>query len=421
MEVSFSSELDEMENEGSAESEVDGEVEEDEDDEGDGGFIVEEAEEEEAYQARKRRRRRAMSSSSSSSSDGKLSDRENGKAEEANVNLNLNLRKRVKTAESTGSDESSSSDEETTQSSGKMEDYECTRGEDKGESSSSEESQQESGDESDEQKPSESSDELASDSGNDDSVTTEDKYKDTPGHLRWKKDLLTKAREAYDMRNKHGTSLRKLVYSDLPLDHGKENSDDTQKEEDEEEDEASKFGGLFQLAKKKQALSMNHRDDTSLPSIGHHVNLSCDWSDSQIVPTIKSLFITGSWGDQDAKTLLEEDEAMYGDFEDLETGEKHGDSGSEARRTGEGGAQEEDETAERKRLKKKKSLKAAFDVEYDDNEGGGYLEDLKREVSEQEERNRAEFEDLDEQTRVQYEGFRPGCYVRMELKGKHVS
>lgn len=29
--------------------------------------------------------------------------------------------------------------------------------------------------------------------------------------------------------------------------------------------------------------------------------------------------------------------------------------------------------------------------------------------------NRAEFEDVDDETRVQYEGFRPGMYVRVEI------
>ena len=246
--------------------------------------------------------------------------------------------------------------------------------------------------------------------------------KDTPGSLKWKRDLLTKAREAYDMRNRRGTNLRKLVYSDLPLDHGHkgEISKDAQDQE-EDDDERSKFGGLFQLAKKKEALSMNHRTDSSLPNDGRRpVTLSCDWSDSLIVPTIKSLFVTGGWGEQDARALLEEDEAMYGDFEDLETGEKHGSSAPrESAEDRQSGSVEDEEMAEQKRLKKKKNLKVAFDVEYDDKTGGegGYLEDLKREVSEQEQRNRAEFEGLDEQTRVQYEGFRQGTYVRMEIKG----
>ena len=245
---------------------------------------------------------------------------------------------------------------------------------------------------------------------------------DLPGHIKWKRDLLVKAREAYDMRNKRSTSLRKLVYSDLPLDHSEENkpsSEDAQKRGDEE-DNSYELGGLFQLAKKKEALSMNHRDDVSLPSRGP-TSLSCDWSDARIAPTVKSLFVTGSWGDQDAKALLNEDEEMYGDFEDLETGEKQESEASMRNRKSEGDqkGEEEGETVEEKRLKKKKKLKAAFDVEYDDKEGGegGFLEDLKKEVSEQERRNREEFEGLDEQTRIQYEGFRPGTYVRMELKG----
>lgn len=312
------------------------------------------------------------------------------------------------------------------------------RDEESGESSSSQESEQEiilnkiveNGQQNSSGESSADAEYLLSDvSSGDESEDTSnaegiESDKDTPGSLKWKRDLLTKAREAYDMRNKRGTSLRKLVYSDLPLDHGKrDDSEDAQDQEEEDDDERSKFGGLFQLAKKKKALSMNHRVDTSLHDRSP-VTLSCDWSDSLIVPTIKGLFVTGGWGEEDARALLEEDEAMYGDFEDLETGEKYGSGGSkEVAKDGQGEALEDEDMAEQKRLKKKKSLKAAFDVDYDDKTGGeaGYLEDLKREVSEQEQRNRAEFEGLDEQTRVQYEGFRPGTYVRMEIKGKRTS
>lgn len=345
------------------------------------------------------------------------------------VNLNLKTQKRAKLE---GSSESSS-DSETVQNSKNENISELTKDKRNRESSSSEESQLESSDDvmengqqnSSDEDPADDDDDLSSDRLSDDgeNESTSDAEeaesdKDTPGSLKWKRDLLTKAREAYDRRNKWGTSLRKLVYSDLPLNHGKgEKSDDTQNQEND--DESSKFGGLFQLAKKKEALSMNHRADTSLPDSRGVITLSCDWSDSLIAPTIKNLFVTGGWGEQDAKALLEEDEAMYGDFEDLETGVKQGSSVvMESAKDGQGESLEDED---QRRLKKKKSLKAAFDVEYDDKTGGegGYLEDLKREVSEQEQRNRAEFEGLDEQTRVQYEGFRPGTYVRMEIKGSY--
>ena len=62
-------------------------------------------------------------------------------------------------------------------------------------------------------------------------------------------------------------------------------------------------------------------------------------------------------------------------------------------------------------------MKAAFDSEYDEEGGGGYLEGLRQEASEQAQLNQAEFSGVDEQARLQYEGVRPGSYVRMEVKG----
>ena len=57
-------------------------------------------------------------------------------------------------------------------------------------------------------------------------------------------------------------------------------------------------------------------------------------------------------------------------------------------------------------------------MEYDDEEGGGgYYDDLKKEAAEQAEMNRSEFTGLREEVRVQYEGLRPGSYLRIEVKG----
>ena len=68
------------------------------------------------------------------------------------------------------------------------------------------------------------------------------------------------------------------------------------------------------------------------------------------------------------------------------------------------------------------SPQAKFDQVYDEEQeaegGGAYYDDLKKEVSEQAEANRAEFIGLREEIRVKYEGVRPGCYVRMEIQGK---
>ena len=75
---------------------------------------------------------------------------------------------------------------------------------------------------------------------------------------------------------------------------------------------------------------------------------------------------------------------------------------------------------EQQRLARKRELKATFDSEYDEEGGGGYLESLQQEASEQAERNVAEFSGVDELARLQYEGVRPGSYVRMEVKGEVV-
>ena len=45
-----------------------------------------------------------------------------------------------------------------------------------------------------------------------------------------------------------------------------------------------------------------------------------------------------------------------------------------------------------------------------------YYDDLKQQMTEQAERNRAEFAGMEEQQRIACEGFRQGTYVRMEIK-----
>ena len=217
------------------------------------------------------------------------------------------------------------------------------------------------------------------------------------GVLKWKEGLSEKAKESYDHRKSSSADLRKMIYPDADTPPSSERRDGSELKE--------VVGGLFSVAR-KQERSILHQEDSSVIAR----TVSRDWTDPEVCAEVKSLFVTGNWGEESARTLLKQDDEMYGDFEDLETGERHvtfEEPGLEGK---------EDEQS---RLKKKKSLKTSFDSEYDDGEGGsgGYLEDLKKEVSEQEERNRAEFEGMDDQTRVMYEGVRPGCYVRMEIKG----
>lgn len=87
---------------------------------------------------------------------------------------------------------------------------------------------------------------------------------------------------------------------------------------------------------------------------------------------IRDCFVTGKWGkSEDAEELLKygdlSDDA-YGDFEDLETGEKH---------------EVEKPDSKEKLMDKKKKLKKKFDAEYDDQEEYSYYNDLKSQVDQQ--------------------------------------
>ena len=157
-----------------------------------------------------------------------------------------------------------------------------------------------------------------------------------PSHLRWKLDLAHKANRTFKQRYSRSTSLKMLVYGD------------TKRMKNEESKEY--VGGLFHVRGSISTGNYYNQLDTSLCTR----DIERDWCDDSVICAVKSRFVTGSWGDEDASRLLEEDEEMYGDFEDFETGEIHKVT------------QEEDEQTEDIRKKKKIELKKAFNKEYDD-------------------------------------------------------
>ncbi|KAG7492448.1 hypothetical protein MATL_G00014590 [Megalops atlanticus] len=246
------------------------------------------------------------------------------------------------------------------------------------------------------------------------------------GALQWKEGLVRKAAEAFLRQQSAAPNLRKLVYGTVP-------GDEEEDGEDEEE-----LGGLFRVSRPEK--SKRQRAD-ALDCSRYAPDSAHDWDQEEMLDSIRNCFVTGKWeGDTDAATLLKEDEELYGDFEDLETGEVHqGHAGKQEsdgeEQEGSGEEEEEgeeegenlmktddDEERKKKRLEKKRRLKERFDSEYDDGDAT-YFDDLKEEMQKQAELNRAEFEDVDDETRVQYEGFRPGIegnvgYLQMRVK-KH--
>ncbi|KAJ6661649.1 hypothetical protein lerEdw1_013888 [Lerista edwardsae] len=210
---------------------------------------------------------------------------------------------------------------------------------------------------------------------------------DTAGALKWKEGLTQKAAEAFLRQQQSAPNLRKLVYG-------------TVAEDEEDEGEASEeLGGLFHVSRPDKE---SKRKADALDCSKFLVEAPHDWDLDEVMDTIRDCFVTGKWeADKDASKLLKED----GELETSE--EEKEDEGKDDK----GGEEEE----EKKRMDKKRKLKEMFNAEYDDGDAT-YFDDLKGELQKQAQLNRAEFEDQDDETRVQYEGFRPGMYVRIELE-----
>ncbi|XP_051524048.1 ribosome biogenesis protein BMS1 homolog [Myxocyprinus asiaticus] len=241
---------------------------------------------------------------------------------------------------------------------------------------------------------------------------------ETAGALRWKEGLAQKATEAYLRQQRAAPNLRKLVYGTVV------------EEEEDSKNEEEELGGLFRVSRPEKSKKV--RAD-AMDCSRFQPDSSHDWDQDEMLASIRDCFVTGKWEeDKDAATLLKEDGELYGDFEDLETGEVHKAKTGNKDQTEEGNLDEMDddddeeeeeaplvkvddfEAQKNKRLEKKRRLKERFDAEYDD-EDATYFDDLKEEMQKQAELNRQEFEDMDDEVRVQYEGFRPGMYVRVEI------
>ncbi|XP_021296525.1 ribosome biogenesis protein BMS1 homolog isoform X2 [Herrania umbratica] len=165
-----------------------------------------------------------------------------------------------------------------------------------------------------------------------------------------------------------------------------------------------------------------------------------NWKEEEVYGSVRDRFVTGDWSKaalrnqmSEAKTEAEDD--VYGDFEDLETGEKC--ESHQKDDSSNGASQNKDDAATEERRLKKLALRAKFDAQYDGSESpeeesdaqhgfkfhqsqandSGYYDKLKEEIEHQKQMNIAELNDLDEATRLEIEGFRTGMYLRLEVHG----
>ncbi|XP_053392079.1 ribosome biogenesis protein BMS1 homolog [Mercenaria mercenaria] len=248
------------------------------------------------------------------------------------------------------------------------------------------------------------------------------------GSFRWKHDLASQAAANFRQRQAGRINYRKLIY-------GKDETGAEEADQGDEEDE-DEIGGLFKVLKEKseaQAIDRVAVNSTDCSKCLKNTLIQLDID--KIQEMIADCFVTGKWDeDKDAEALLQKDDELYGDFEDLETGEQHkgkkeaddddiddeeelGSDGEKDKQPEEVKKKKSEMTAEERRVEKKRKLKEMFDTQYDMKGDTEFYDNWKEELEQQAKMNRSVFEDMDDDLRVQYEGFRPGMYVRVEIHG----
>lgn len=279
----------------------------------------------------------------------------------------------------------------------------------------------------------------------------------TPGSASasWKRDLAQRAAEAFMGRDSTYLNLQELVYG-----KAKSNivSDEEEQEDDplKHDDQSDSDEEFFKLKKSANRVLDERRsdindtgashllgeDDSSrATTLGGHrifdVSIWLEEGEDCIIESIRDKFVTGNWDNTaDGAGGGDNDENAYDDFEDLETGEKFGPNGevfSESEDDVDPSDDAEMTDAQMRELnsKKKAAKKANFDEEYDDEKKGAtastnpgdegaeneYLDSLKREKEARMKRNKEEFGEDGESSRLRLEGFRQGLYCRIRIDG----
>ncbi|XP_043592079.1 ribosome biogenesis protein BMS1 homolog [Bombus pyrosoma] len=227
--------------------------------------------------------------------------------------------------------------------------------------------------------------------------------------LKWKSNLVEQARQGFEKRQRTNKNLMKVVYGVFDRNCIKE--DEKVEKIELENDE---IGGIFRVVQEQQKQKVQEKELQNQEECIFFPETQRNWLNEENKILVVNRFVTGKWKEsEDAEELLKlddiNDEELYGDFEDMETGKKHE---AESRKESITDEMEERE----KLLEKKKKLKEQFDLEYDNGESKTYYDELKLEVEKQANLNKSEFEGLDDNIRVQLEGYRPGMYVRVEIE-----
>ena len=218
-----------------------------------------------------------------------------------------------------------------------------------------------------------SDDERSNNQGSHSEVSREQRVIST----KWKEGLVKKS-----LHCKRRLNLQQLIYSVNSLYNPAATTDD----DGNHGNTLAESEGVLLRHHHDNQQTLVHQCDSSLV-----VRSALGWSVDQVT-AMRTLCVTGSWGDDDAAMQLQsssdEDVAMVMDDDEL--------------------------------VAKKQKLKAQFNEEYDTKEQDGgqdYFSEMKDKLTAQAELNKNTFEGVVDELRWQLEGFPAGCYVRMEIKG----
>ena len=253
---------------------------------------------------------------------------------------------------------------------------------------------------------------------------------------RWKANLQENAAKLHGRKRPYRvTDLAKMMYNmDLAPEEviKKWRGDEEEEDIDEEGDEDD---GFFS---KRTADDATNAEDRYIPKFNYQ-ELEEKWEDEENVEALMGRFATGHMngkgGDDDEENDdfegFDEDDEGDGEFEDLETGEKHG---GETEETGAEAEANSIEAEREKNARRKEELKLRFEEE--DREGfmndkadarkegdkeeefgeDDWYDAQKAMIQKQLDINRAEFDQLDELSRVRVEGHKAGTYARIVLE-----
>ena len=202
----------------------------------------------------------------------------------------------------------------------------------------------------------------------------------------------------------------------------------------DDDDESESEEELFKPKRTGSAVSEVDALDTSKRAVA--AADASAWAHLAQLETLRNRFVTGDWtaaGGEGAAVAGDDDDALYGDFEDLETG-------AVVKGNPESAPEEAEDGNGVDRATRKRALKAMFDAEHDQHGGGDvdappaaqaaqasrrappaeevpetFYDMRKREMAEQIALTRQELEKLNPHVRTVMEGHQPGAYLRIVL------